>query len=295
MARLRQYSRYLRSEGFTLIELLVVILIIAILMAVAAPSFLGQTKKAHDSAAQQYLTVAYQAATAWTVDHTGVDTPDANACANVAQGSYCSALAVSDAIQAFEPELTVEAGTCTSSVTTSDPSHIVVDSTNTHDGDLMLCNDPEQTIWTLTVTDHGAPSFSPTDGSTNPTEPSGNPPVAPSPSVFSWPLGQSSATLSFDPAEDWQGDQPMTFNYTWQKQCKRNDDNCSYGDLDWHTIATTDNGSYTVQASDWSDNYRLQVIATASNAAGGPVTDSIIERSPCSPDWGNGPVFDTCY
>lgn len=46
------------DKGFTLIELLVVILIIAILIAVAAPSFLGQQDKARDSLVKQALTVS---------------------------------------------------------------------------------------------------------------------------------------------------------------------------------------------------------------------------------------------
>ena len=49
MYRLRQ--RLAREEGFTLIELLVVLLIIAILLSIAIPSYLGFQKKAQQTAA----------------------------------------------------------------------------------------------------------------------------------------------------------------------------------------------------------------------------------------------------
>jgi len=43
------------EEGFTLIELMVVVLIIAILLAIAIPTFLGARKRAQDRAAQSSL------------------------------------------------------------------------------------------------------------------------------------------------------------------------------------------------------------------------------------------------
>jgi len=46
------------EEGFTLIELMVVLLIIAILLAIAIPTFLGVTNSASDRAAQSNLTTA---------------------------------------------------------------------------------------------------------------------------------------------------------------------------------------------------------------------------------------------
>ncbi|MBT8199915.1 MAG: prepilin-type N-terminal cleavage/methylation domain-containing protein [Acidimicrobiia bacterium] len=45
----------LNEDGFTLIELMVVVLIIAILVAIAIPTFLGQRETAQDRAAQSNL------------------------------------------------------------------------------------------------------------------------------------------------------------------------------------------------------------------------------------------------
>ena len=50
------------EEGFTLIELMVVVLIIAILLAIAIPTFLGARNRANDRAAQASLRNALTAA-----------------------------------------------------------------------------------------------------------------------------------------------------------------------------------------------------------------------------------------
>ncbi len=47
------------DAGFTLIELMVVLLILAILLAIAIPTFLGVTKSANDRAAQSNLNTAF--------------------------------------------------------------------------------------------------------------------------------------------------------------------------------------------------------------------------------------------
>ncbi|HVL90757.1 MAG TPA: prepilin-type N-terminal cleavage/methylation domain-containing protein [Actinomycetota bacterium] len=50
-----------KEEGFTLIELMVVVLIIAILIAIAIPTFLGARKRAQDRAAQSNIRNAFTA------------------------------------------------------------------------------------------------------------------------------------------------------------------------------------------------------------------------------------------
>jgi prepilin-type N-terminal cleavage/methylation domain-containing protein len=130
-----------RAAGFTLIELLVVILIIGILIAVSAPSFLGQTQKAHDSESKQYLTVAYKAATAYAVDGNGAS--------GHVQGSFTGFNAA--ALTAAEPGLSASAGTCPTDATT-DPKHITIDTAS--GGTLTICNDPNHRVWTLHVVNH---------------------------------------------------------------------------------------------------------------------------------------------
>jgi type IV pilus assembly protein PilA len=57
------------QEGFTLVELMVVVLIIAILLAIAIPTFLGARTRAQDRAAQASLKLALTAERIYFVDN----------------------------------------------------------------------------------------------------------------------------------------------------------------------------------------------------------------------------------
>jgi type IV pilus assembly protein PilA len=64
-----------REDGFSLIELMVVVMIIAILIAIAIPSFLGFRKNAQDRAAQSDLRTVLLAENAFQLEN-GVFTTD---------------------------------------------------------------------------------------------------------------------------------------------------------------------------------------------------------------------------
>src|SRR6476620_1217370 len=88
------------DEGFTLIELMVVVLIIAILLAIAIPTFLGARNRANDRAAQSSLRNALTAAKTIYTD----------------QQDYTQATSAS--VQAVEPSLTIQDDTTLTSADT---------------------------------------------------------------------------------------------------------------------------------------------------------------------------------
>ena len=69
-----------REGGFTLIELLVVLIIIAVLLAIAIPAYLGFKDRAQKRAAQSNVRIAIPTAEAYAQDNDGTATDaDANA------------------------------------------------------------------------------------------------------------------------------------------------------------------------------------------------------------------------
>lgn len=77
---LKFFTKRMKDDrGFTLIELMVVVLIIAILIAIAIPTFLGLRRRAQDRAAQSDLRNALTAAKAYFTDdeeYAGFDAAD---------------------------------------------------------------------------------------------------------------------------------------------------------------------------------------------------------------------------
>lgn len=137
--------RISRQDAFTLIELLVVILILGILVAVAAPSFLGQTDKAHDSAAKQNLAVAYKNAKAESV-------------ASAAQGEWPSTAALIAKLNSNEPQLSLEATPVNNIATDLAPGNMGVCSSSTETYLELAVRSESGEVWYLHSESNGRQS-----------------------------------------------------------------------------------------------------------------------------------------
>jgi type IV pilus assembly protein PilA len=121
------------ESGFTLIELMVVLLIMAILLAIAIPTFLGVKGGAQDRSAQSDLTNGLTAAKAY---YTNV-------------GSYGTAGAVVASMTTSEPELSWQTGSVTSgtahgiSVAVYDTGQVLVLATQSASGTCWYAADVE--------------------------------------------------------------------------------------------------------------------------------------------------------
>ena len=251
--------RLLRGQpGFTLVELLVVILIIAVLVAISAPSFLGQTQKAHDSVAQQYLTVAYHAAAADATQRDG----------DFVDSGY-TADQLADAIHSSEPYLTVVTDSCPADAST-DPKYIVIDTNplDTNADDLEMCNDPSHTVWILTVRNHGLLSITSIEvtGGVVAAPVNNTPPaISDTPQIG---LSLSASTGAW-------ANSPTGYAYQWQR---------SANSSTWSNVpAGGISSSYTVASGDLSDYLRVVVTATNDGGSASASSSATAQVLPAAP------------
>jgi type IV pilus assembly protein PilA len=106
-----------QDAGFTLIELMVVLLILAILLAIAIPTFLGVTKSANDRAVQSNLNTA-------VIDAKSVFQQNSQSYSLATNATYTTPAAVMAATMASsEPNLSFATGAVTSG---SSPAQVSV-------------------------------------------------------------------------------------------------------------------------------------------------------------------------
>ncbi len=90
------------EDGFTLIELMIVVLIVAILVAIAIPTFLGQRKEAEDSAAKSNLRNALTTEKAFYAGGSDAFTDDLDILSGI-EPSLFNVTSASPAVNTFDP------------------------------------------------------------------------------------------------------------------------------------------------------------------------------------------------
>ena len=108
----RMRERENGERGFTLIELMVVVMIIAILVGIAIPAFLGARKRAQDTAAKSNLRNALSSATAiFSDDQTYLDSADMVTALTAEEPSLLFEINTSDSGTAKEISVLTDAST----------------------------------------------------------------------------------------------------------------------------------------------------------------------------------------
>jgi type IV pilus assembly protein PilA len=90
------------DRGFTLVELMIVVLIVAILIAIAIPTFLGQRKEAEDAAAKSNLRNALTTEKAFYAGGASIFTDDLDLLSAI-EPSLFNVTGASPAVNTFDP------------------------------------------------------------------------------------------------------------------------------------------------------------------------------------------------
>jgi type IV pilus assembly protein PilA len=90
------------DRGFTLVELMIVVLIVAILVAIAIPTFLGQRKEAEDAAAKSNLRNALTTEKAFYAGGASIFTDDLDLLSAI-EPSLFNVTGASPAVNTFDP------------------------------------------------------------------------------------------------------------------------------------------------------------------------------------------------
>lgn len=111
-------TRLKQEEGFTLIELMVVVLIIAVLVAIAVPSFLGFRNRAQDRASQADLRNVLVAEKAYWTDFGDY----AAGAADITNGTVTQSAEAW--LKTYEPGIVIDTGTALAALTSDTAVHV---------------------------------------------------------------------------------------------------------------------------------------------------------------------------